>query len=141
MRTRLLAVVSGLLVLTAGALARPARAADARGDWLLGAWEWGAHSRFEFTRAGDTIAWTMKRGRFESQNPRWGEKAAVEVSGTVTRISENSVELVGRYDWSDDRHLVGRTFRFWLKREGDVLRGEAVGAGNEVMPAVLRRVR
>lgn len=137
------------LALAAAAVAFLAGCASSRIDpsvdvaWLLGTWEWGTHSRFEFARAGDAIKWTMRRPtRFLSSNPRWGEKATVEVSGKVTKLSSTAVELAGTYEQSDSPHLVGRRLRAWLTREGDdVLRGEIIGAGNEPLPAVLSKVK
>jgi hypothetical protein len=109
-------------------------------DWLLGTWQWHTHSRFEFVRDGDEIAWTMTRSRVLSNNPRWGEKAAVEVAGKVATVTSDRVEAFGTYERSDTPLLVGRRFRMWLTREGGaVLRGEIVGAGNEPIPVVLRK--
>jgi len=109
-------------------------------DWLIGAWDWHTHSRFEFARDGGGIAWTMKRTRVLSANPRWGEKAAVEVVGKVASVTDEGVELFGTYERSDSQALVGRRFRMWLKRDGtDVLRGEMVGAGNEPVPVIIRK--
>lgn len=111
--------------------------------WLIGAWEWqGGHSLINVKDDAGVLRWTMSRGRFLSHHPRWGEKAAVEVSGVVTKVTPTSVELTGTYEQSDSPRLLGRTFQIWLTREGeDLLRGEGVGAGGEMIPAVLRRLR
>ncbi len=141
MRRRAALVAAGLAVLAGCASSRLDPSLDAA--WLLGIWEWGpGHSRFEFTRAGDAITWTMHRpARFLSSNPKWGEKATAEVSGTVMKLSATSVELAGTYAHSDNPHLVGRRMRVWLTREGDrLLKGEMIGAGNEPVPALLRKI-
>jgi hypothetical protein len=137
------------LALAAAVVALLAGCASSRIDpsvdvaWLLGTWEWGTHSRFEFARDGDAIKWTMRRPtRFLSSNPRWGEKATAEVSGKVTQLSSTAVELAGTYEQSDNPHLLGRRLRAWLTRDGDdALRGEIIGAGNEPLPAVLRKIQ
>jgi hypothetical protein len=100
----------------------------------------GGQSVLEFKDDPPVITWTMRRERFLRRRPRWGEKAAVEVAGTVTAVTASTVEFAGRYEQSDRPVLVGRALRFWLHREGDgTLRGEAIGAGGELLPVVLRR--
>jgi hypothetical protein len=140
MTTRLVLAVSLTALLAGCASTRIDPSVDVA--WLLGTWEWGTHSRFEFARDGDEIRWTMRRStRFLSSNPKWGEKATAEVSGTVTKLSGSTVELTGTYEHSDSPHLIGRRMRAWLSRHGDgVLKGEIIGAGNEPLPALLRKV-
>jgi hypothetical protein len=138
--------VRSTLALACLALSLSASCASGRqevsGAWLIGTWHWvGGQSVFEFKDGADVITWTMRRERFLSTRPGWGEKAAVEVAGTVTELTAGTVELGGRYEHSDRTFLVGRPFRFWLRRESDgTLRGEALGAGGELLPAVLRKV-
>ena len=141
MLARIVLAVAGVALLAGCASTRIDPSVDVA--WLLGAWEWSPHSTFEFARDGNEIKWTMRRPtRFLSSNPRWGEKATVEVSGEVTKLSGTAMELAGTYEQSDNPHLVGRRLRAWLTREGDdLLRGEIIGAGNEPLPAVLRKIQ
>ncbi|MEK7363111.1 MAG: hypothetical protein AAB016_03975 [candidate division NC10 bacterium] len=140
-----LATIALLAAILAAGAASPGRnsAQEATGEWLLDVWEQTqTQSRFEFKREGAVIKWTLSRGRFQSRNPRWGEKAAVEASGTVTKISETSAELVGKYDMSDNRAHIGKPMKYELNRTGeDTLRGRGIGAANEWFPVQLRRVK
>lgn len=99
-----LALVGIALAGPPGVLRAAGAAEESIGEWLLGRWAWGGHSRLEFRRDGEVIRWTMQRARVQSSRPQWGEKTAVQVSGTVSKLSGSSVELTGRYDRSDNRY-------------------------------------
>ena len=121
-------------------------AQETPGKWILGVWE-GEHTgfvttaqdstRFTFIEDGGTIRWKMERkntlGRY------W------DASGTVTKIDESLVELVGKYDSTntDSRYLrvTDSPLRYSLRGDEATMQGQAIGANNSVFSVVLRRAK
>lgn len=113
--------------------------------WILGVWE-GAHlgpgiasdtATFEFTREGGTITWKMTRSGVIGQTP-----IEAEASGVVTKLSETSAELEGKYD--DQRTVArarGQSVKYSLTRNADLLEGSALGVQNVYFYVSLKRSR
>lgn len=141
---KLLRVVPGLFLLTVMLGWEVGIAQQTDTKWLVGVWR-GAHSgrnvsddmaRFEFKEEEGKIKWKMVRtGQIFGQRGEW------EASGIVVKISESSVDLDGKYDWSNFPSIEGQPLKYSLTRSGDSLEGYGLGALNVPFPLSLEKVK
>jgi hypothetical protein len=141
---RALAVVTGVLLTIGGS---SAFAQTANGAWIVGAWE-GKHNaptipedatRFDFEADGEVIRWTMSRKgqiRLRRSDPGGSivQNGTWKASGVVSRITDDAVELEGKYDESSFAGVVGRSI-------GYALEGYLIGAQNQRFPISLKRLK
>jgi hypothetical protein len=94
-------------------------------SWILGSWQTvegksgmvDGIGRFEFRRDGTDLKWKMRRAGWFS-----GVRTTQEASGTVSKISETTAELSGKYH-SSNLGVVGQPVRHSFTRDGDRLQG------------------
>jgi len=94
--------------------------------WILGQWNSLAGmsgsvdglAHFAFRREGSEIKWIMIRSGWFS-----GVQTTQKASGSVNKISESDLELVGKYDSSNLGNVAGQPLRHSFTRDGDTLKG------------------
>ena len=99
---------------------------DSSQAWILGQWSSLAGmsgsvdglAHFQFRREGRDINWRMTRSGWFS-----GVQTTQKASGSVRRISESDLELVGTYDSSNLGNVTGQPVRHFFTRDGDNLKG------------------
>jgi hypothetical protein len=114
-----------------------------RYSWILGTWEAvedksgvvDGLARFEIWHDGGQLKWRMRRAGWLS-----GIHTKQEASGTVSRISDSTVELNGKYEITN-LGRVGQAARHSLTRDGDRLRGYEFTNDGIQLPWFLRRIR
>ena len=107
-------------------------AAKTGGQWLIGTWQ-NPYYTLRFRDDGGVIRWEMEREAHPSE--RWGQKTAMQASGTVTGVSACALEMTGRYDWDEAAQHVGMALDFKGAREGEGgLAGKLYGAAQEWTP-------
>ncbi len=121
-------------------------AQDASGKWILGVWE-GAHgpanfirsdsSRFEFREEDGKIRWTMVR----SSTFNYGGPQDFEASGEVSKITESSAELTGKYDKATSLQTIGSPLKYSLTKKGESLEGFGIGTNNYMFPVILKKAK
>ena len=110
--------------------------------WILGTWgtfegrsgsiDGVAH--FEFRQDGREFRWRMVRTGWFS-----GVQTTQTASGSVTRISESTVELKGKYESSNLGNMVGTPVQQSFTRDGNSLRGwEAARDGTQSLLSLTR---
>lgn len=92
------------------------------GEWLLGRWV-APQTRWEFTRAGAAIAWTLDRKG--GTNPEFGWQDGAQITGTAEKVTGCSVALVagqGAFRFEGVLTDSGKLFGYATNRKGDVVR-------------------
>ena len=110
--------------------------------WILGQWE-GSHRlpifrdrvTFDFREDGETIRWTVHVVRRSLSG-----SVEHEAEGIVTKISDSSADLDGKFIRSTNTAYVGKPFRYSLTRDQNRLTGGAIGADSQPFTVALRRI-
>ncbi|HLO76721.1 MAG TPA: hypothetical protein VK196_09740 [Magnetospirillum sp.] len=92
------------------------------GDWLLGRWV-APQSRWEFTRSGSGIAWTLDRKGGMNQDFGWQD--GTQITGTVEAATGCTVALVagqGAFRFEGVLTESGKLYGFATSRKGEVVR-------------------
>jgi hypothetical protein len=92
------------------------------GEWLLGRWV-APQSRWEFTRAGDGIAWVLDRKG--GANADFGWQDGAQISGKADKVTGCTVELVagqGAFRFEGVLTDGGRLFGFATNKKGENVR-------------------
>ena len=129
-----------------GVSAVPVNPSEPRSEqltWILGSWQAvegksgtvEGTGRFDFRREGSELKWRMRRSGWFS-----GIRTTQEASGTVSRISDTTAELTGRYS-SSNLGVVGQTVRHSLTLDGNHLRGFELSEDGTQSAWSLQRVR
>lgn len=121
-------------------------ASDSSQGWILGHWNSLAGmsgsvdglAHFAFRREGERseIKWVMTRSGWFS-----GVQTTQKASGSVTKISESDLELVGKYDSSNLGNVAGQPVRHSFTREGDLLKGYELASDGTQSSLSLKRAR
>jgi membrane-associated protease RseP (regulator of RpoE activity) len=114
-----------------------------RYSWIVGTWEAledksgvvEGLARFEVWHDGVQLRWRMRRAGWLS-----GVHTKQEASGTVSKISDSTVELNGKYEITNIVG-VGQSVRYSLSRDSDGLRGYEFTNDGMQWPWFLRRTR
>jgi len=115
---------------------------DPKRVWILGQWNSLAGmsgsvdglAHFTFRREGSDIKWIMTRSGWFS-----GVQTTQKASGSVNRISEPDLELVGKYDSSNLRNVEGQSVRYSFTRDADNLKGyELADDGTQSSMSLMR---
>lgn len=110
--------------------------------WVVGTWRSLAGgsgnvdgpASFEFRQRGSQLAWRMTRKGWIS-----GIQTTQEASGSVTRISDSTIELEGKYDLSNLGNVVGQPVRYSFTRVRDSLQGYEVANDGTKASLLLRK--
>jgi len=92
------------------------------GEWLLGRWV-APQTRWEFTRSGGTIAWTLDRKG--GLNADFGWQDGAQITGTVENVTGCTVMLVageGAFRFEGVLTETGKLFGFATNRKGEAVR-------------------
>lgn len=92
------------------------------GDWLVGRWV-APQTRWEFTRAGGALAWTLDRKG--GLNGDFGWQDGAQISGGVEAVSGCTVTLVagqGAFRFQGVLTDGGKLYGFATSRKGEVVR-------------------
>ena len=92
------------------------------GDWLLGRWV-APQARWEFSRSGEGLAWTLERKG--GMNSDFGWQDGAQISGTAEKITGCTVSLVagqGAFHFQGVLTESGKLYGFATGRKGDVVR-------------------
>ena len=112
--------------------------------WILGGWNSLAGmsgsvdglAHFDFRREGSEIKWRMTRSGWFS-----GVQTTQKASGSVRKMSESDLELVGTYDSSNLGNVAGQPVRHSLTRDGDNLKGYELANDGAQSSLSLKRAR
>jgi hypothetical protein len=131
-----------------GHTAGSAPAADRRVElsqvWIFGTWQTlegrsgsvDGTGQFQFQQEGGEIKWRMERSGWFS-----GVQTTQTASGSIRKISESVVELVGKYESSNLGNVAGRPLRYSLVRDGLALSGYEVTDGATQVPLSLKKIQ
>ncbi|MCR6630025.1 MAG: hypothetical protein NVV74_08220 [Magnetospirillum sp.] len=92
------------------------------GEWLLGRWV-APQSRWEFSRSGKGIAWTLDRKG--GMNADFGWQDGTQITGTAEQVTGCTVALVagqGAFRFEGVLTDSGRLFGFATNQKGDSVR-------------------
>ena len=92
------------------------------GEWLLGRWV-APQSRWEFTRAGEGITWTLDRKG--GANADFGWQDGTQITGKAEKVTGCTVELVagqGAFRFEGVLTDGGRLFGFATNKKGENVR-------------------
>lgn len=92
------------------------------GEWLLGHWV-APQSRWEFTRAGAGIAWTLDRKGGMNQDFGWQDGS--QITGTAEKVTGCTVALVagqGAFRFEGVLTESGKLYGFATNRKGEMVR-------------------
>ena len=111
--------------------------------WILGTWQTlegrsgsvDGIGKFQFQQQGSEIKWKMVRTGWFS-----GVQTTQTASGSVSKISESSVELVGKYESSNLGNVEGRPLRDSFVRDGFILSGYERVDGAPQIPLWLKKI-
>lgn len=122
----------------------PQRPPDPAQAWILGQWDSLAGmsgsvdglAHFAFRREGSEIKWMMTRSGWLT-----GVQTTQKASGSISKITESDLELVGKYDSSNLGNVAGQPVRHSFIRDGDNLKGYEVADDGTQSSLSLKRVR
>ena len=124
-------VVAGRMVCTAE---------ETTPSWLAGEWvgsqgtvRWSNWTLVTFVQDGDAVRWAMVRREGE------GGRVTVESAGTVKKVSESDIELLGKHTFATNPRAFGGQIRYELTRSGDTLKGRGIGVDNAPFDISLAR--
>lgn len=92
------------------------------GDWLLGRWV-APQTRWEFTRTGGAIAWTLDRKG--GSNADFGWQDGAQITGTVEKATGCTVALTagqGAFRFEGVLTESGKLYGYATSRKGEVVR-------------------
>lgn len=92
------------------------------GEWLLGRWV-APQSRWEFTRSGAAIAWTLERKGSANQDFGWQD--GTQITGAAEHVSGCSVVLTagqGAFRFQGVLTDSGKLYGYATNRKGEVVR-------------------
>lgn len=92
------------------------------GEWLLGRWV-APQARWEFTRAGEGIAWTLDRKG--GANADFGWQDGAQITGTAEKVTGCTVALVagqGAFRFEGVLTEGGKLFGYATNRKGENVR-------------------
>jgi hypothetical protein len=117
---------------------------DTAQAWILGEWSTLAGitgsvaglAHFDFRREGSEIKWRMTRSGWFL-----GVQTTQKASGSVNKISESDLELLGTYTSSNLGNVVGQPVRHSFTRDGDSLKGYELTNEGTQSPMSLKRAQ